>query len=112
MSCSGWSAVLGNDTDGGTPDGYFTKKGGGRVAALEVLIVTGAISNLIREGKTFQIPSMMQVGRAQGMIALNDALGDLVKKGLITADEAMTRSVDKGGMSALLKRGQPGAATA
>jgi Tfp pilus assembly pilus retraction ATPase PilT len=53
---------------------------------------------------------MMQVGRAQGMIALNDALGDLVKKGLITADEAMSRSVDKGGMSALLKRGQPGAA--
>ena len=52
---------------------------------------------------------MMQVGRAQGMIALNDALGDLVKKGLITADEAMSRSVDKGGMSALIKRGQPGA---
>ena len=42
------------------------KIGGGRVAALEVLIVTPAISNLIREGKTFQIPSMMQVGKAVG----------------------------------------------
>ncbi len=80
------------------------KVGGGRVAALEVLLTNGAISNLIREGKTFQIPSMMQVGRAQGMVALNDALGDLVKKGLITADEAIARSVDKGGMATLLKR--------
>ena len=42
------------------------KIGGGRVAALEVLIATGAVSNLIREGKTFQIPSMMQVGKAVG----------------------------------------------
>jgi twitching motility protein PilT len=80
------------------------KVGGGRVAALEILLTNGAISNLIREGKTFQIPSMMQVGRAQGMIALNDALSDLVKKGLITADEALTRSMDKNGMATLLKR--------
>ncbi|HCA59805.1 MAG TPA: type IV pili twitching motility protein PilT, partial [Blastocatellia bacterium] len=50
------------------------KKGGGRVAALEVLIVTPAISNLIREGKTFQIPSAMQTGKTHGMVVLNDAL--------------------------------------
>jgi twitching motility protein PilT len=80
------------------------KVGGGRIAALEVLLTNGAISNLIREGKTFQIPSMMQVGRAQGMIALNDALNELVKKGLITADEALSRAVDKNAMSTLLKR--------
>ena len=80
------------------------KVGGGRVAALEVLLTNGAISNLIREGKTFQIPSMMQVGRAQGMIALNDALGDLVKKGLITPEEALTRSIDKSAMTTLLNR--------
>ena len=42
------------------------KIGGGRIAALEVLIVTSAVSNLIREGKTFQIPSIMQVGKASG----------------------------------------------
>jgi twitching motility protein PilT len=82
------------------------KIGGGRVAALEVLLTNGAISNLIREGKTFQIPSMMQVGRAQGMIALNDALAELVKKGLITAEEAVLRAVDKNGMGTLLKRAQ------
>ena len=45
------------------------KIGGGRVAALEVLIATPAVSNLIREGKTFQIPSMMQVGKAVGMVS-------------------------------------------
>ena len=60
------------------------KIGGGRVAALEVLIVTSAISNLIREAKTFQIQSMMQVGKAVGMVTLNDALMDLVTKKLIT----------------------------
>ena len=80
------------------------KVGGGRVAALEVLIANGAISNLIREGKTFQIPSMMQVGRAQGMVTLNEALMDLVRKNLVTPDEALTRAVDKGGLDALLKR--------
>jgi twitching motility protein PilT len=80
------------------------KIGGGRVAALEVLLTNGAISNLIREGKTFQIPSMMQVGRAQGMVSLNDALADLVKKGLVAPEEAIVRAVDKGGLEALLKR--------
>ena len=80
------------------------KVGGGRVAALEVLLVNSAISNLIREGKTFQINSMMQVGRAQGMVTLNDALGDLVRRGQITPEEALLRAVDKPGMDVLLKR--------
>ena len=81
------------------------KIGGGRVAALEVLLVNTAISNLIREAKTFQIPSMMQVGRAAGMVTLNDALLDLVKKNVITAEEARLKAVDKVGIEGLLKRG-------
>ncbi len=80
------------------------KIGGGRVAALEVLIINSAISNLIREGKTFQIPSMMQVGRAQGMVALNDALMDLVTKKLVEPQEAYLKSVDKAAFEGLLKR--------
>jgi twitching motility protein PilT len=78
--------------------------GGGRVAALEVLIINSAISNLIREAKTFQIPSMMQVGRAQGMVSLNDALMDLVTKKLVEPQEAYLKSVDKAGFEGLLKR--------
>jgi len=80
------------------------KIGGGRVAALEVLIVTQAVSNLIREGKTFQIGSMMQVGKNIGMVSLNDALMELVTKKLVAPDEAYAKAVDKGAMETLLKR--------
>ncbi|HEX8027260.1 MAG TPA: type IV pilus twitching motility protein PilT [Vicinamibacterales bacterium] len=80
------------------------KIGGGRAAALEVLLINSAISNLIREGKTFQIPSMMQVGRAQGMVALNDALMELVTKKLVEPDEAYAKAVDKAAFEGLLKR--------
>src|SRR3984893_9516984 len=83
------------------------KIGGGRVAALEVLIATQAMRNLIRESKTFQIPSMMQVGRAIGMVTLNDALLDLVTRKLVAPDEALAKAIVKGGTGAILKR--PGA---
>jgi twitching motility protein PilT len=81
------------------------KVGGGRVAALEVLIVTPAVSNLIREAKTFQIPSMMQVGKSIGMVSLNDALYDYVQKKLVTPDEAYSKAVDKPAFDGMLKRG-------
>jgi twitching motility protein PilT len=71
------------------------KIGGGRVAAREVLLATGAVSNLIREGKTFQLASIMQTGRGQGMQTLNDALLDLVRKKLILPQEALAKSVAK-----------------
>ncbi len=71
------------------------KKGGGRVAAFEVLYCTNAVSNLIREGKTFQIISAMQTGRKIGMITLTESLVDLVKKGLVEPDEAYRKAVDK-----------------
>jgi twitching motility protein PilT len=80
------------------------KIGGGRAAALEVLIVTSAVSNLIREAKTFQIPSIMQVGKSVGMVSLNDALMDLVTKKLVAPEEAYSKSVDRTGFEALLKR--------
>ncbi len=81
------------------------KKGGGRVAALEVLIVTPAISNLIREGKTFQIGSAMQTGRAHGMIMLNDALYDLVQKDIVEPRDAYLKAVDKTGFESMLTKG-------
>src|SRR5690349_12344736 len=71
------------------------KIGGGRAAALEVLIVTSAVSNLIRESKTFQIQSMMQVGKAVGMVTLNDALIDLVTKKLVAPHEAYARAMGR-----------------
>ena len=81
------------------------KIGGGRAAALEVLIVTPAISNLIREAKTFQIQSMMQVGKAVGMVTLNEALMELVSKKLVAPEEAYAKAVDKPTFETTLKRG-------
>lgn len=81
------------------------KKGGGRVAALEVLIVTPAISNLIREGKTFQIGSAMQTGKAHGMVMLNDALFDLVKKDIVEPRDAYLKAIDKTNFEAMLTKG-------
>ncbi|MCS6886290.1 MAG: type IV pilus twitching motility protein PilT [Blastocatellia bacterium] len=80
------------------------KKGGGRVAALEILLVTPAISNLIREGKTFQIPSVMQTARGIGMVTLNDALIEHVKNGTVAAEEAYVKAVDKSGFKDLCRR--------
>jgi twitching motility protein PilT len=79
------------------------KLGGGRVAAREVLLSIPAVSNLIREGKTFQIPSIMQTNRKSGMITLNDALMELVDAKLVEPKEAYMKSVDKVGFAGALK---------
>ena len=79
------------------------KIGGGRVAAREILLATPAISNLIREAKTFQIPSIIQTSKKLGMLTLNDALLELVEKKLIEPEEAYLKSVEKAGLVASLK---------
>jgi twitching motility protein PilT len=79
------------------------KIGGGRVAALEVLLSNPAVANLIREGKTFQIPSIMQTNRGKGMVLLNEALVDLVQKNIITHQEALMKAVDKATLKTMLK---------
>jgi twitching motility protein PilT len=68
---------------------------GGRLAALEVLVVNFAVSNLIREGKTVQIPGIMQSNKALGMSLLNEELGRMVEAKKITMEEALAASVDK-----------------
>lgn len=64
----------------------------GRVMAQEIMVVNGAIANLIREGKTAQLYSAMQTGAAQGMQTLETALANLYKKNLITAEDALAKS--------------------
>lgn len=68
---------------------------GKRCAALEILAVTPAVSNLIREGKTFQIPSVIQTGRAQGMMLMDQAIQDLLTAGKITREEAYKFAANK-----------------
>jgi twitching motility protein PilT len=62
--------------------------GQGRVTALEILVCNKAVGNLIRDNKTFQIRSVLQTGASQGMCLLDASLADLVKKGIITSEEA------------------------
>lgn len=80
------------------------KVGGGRVAALETLFITPAISNLIREGKNFQIASAMQTGRAYGQRLMNDALVELLQAGTVTPMECYMKCPDKESFMASLKR--------
>ncbi len=78
--------------------------GGGRAAALEVLLCTSSVANLIREGKTFQIPSVMQTARGQGMVTQNDALLDLVKRRVVAPAEAYKKAASKAELKGLLER--------
>lgn len=78
-----------------------TADGNGRVAAFEILHANSAIRALIREGKSHQIPSMIQTSRKIGMITMDDSIFDLYTQGIVTKDEAITFAQDK---TALIKR--------
>jgi len=68
--------------------------GKGRVAALEILVANPAIRNLIREGKNFMIPSVIQTSQQLGMQTLDHTLRELIHKGIITREEALRKALD------------------
>jgi twitching motility protein PilT len=67
----------------------------GRLAAVEILIGVPALAHLIREGKTYQIPSIIQTGRREGMQTMDQAIVDLLKQGVISSEEAYDKCVDR-----------------
>ncbi|MBW1847425.1 MAG: type IV pilus twitching motility protein PilT [Deltaproteobacteria bacterium] len=75
----------------------------GRCVALEILIATAAVRNLIRESKSHQIPSMVQTGKKYGMQLLDDAIMELYNKGWISAEEAYSKANEKQNFRPLLK---------
>jgi twitching motility protein PilT len=75
----------------------------GRCSALEVMVCNPAIANLIRENKTFQIPSIIQVGKKYGMQTLDDAIMEVLQKKWISAEEAYDKCIDKGKFAQFLK---------
>jgi twitching motility protein PilT len=77
--------------------------GTGRVLALEILTNTPAVANVVREAKTFMLPGIIQTGKKQGMQLMDDALAELCKRGLITAEEAIARADQKAEMNMRLK---------
>ncbi|GAA2047344.1 PilT/PilU family type 4a pilus ATPase [Leifsonia soli] len=80
--------------------------GTGRVVATEILMMTPAIANVIREGKTYQIASMMQAGRESGMRTMDQHLAELVNAGVITRRAAMEKAHDKEGITRLIQRAE------
>jgi twitching motility protein PilT len=68
------------------------KKGGGRIAALEIMTGTTAVRNLVREGKIHQIPGTMQVSQKDGMQTMDMALLNLVSRGLVSKEEAQSKT--------------------
>ena len=80
------------------------KIGGGRVAAREIMLGVPALSNLIREGKTFQIPGVIQTSKRLGMITLNDALIEYVNDKVVEPKEAYMKAVEKVGFVNQLKQ--------
>ncbi|MDO9391233.1 MAG: type IV pilus twitching motility protein PilT [bacterium] len=81
--------------------------GQGRVAAHEIMTGTGAVRNLIREGKTYQLQSLIQTSVKQGMCTLNMSLASLFKRKVITLDEALSKSPDPDNLQMIMRSQQP-----
>jgi twitching motility protein PilT len=81
-----------------------TIEGRARVLATEVLVPTSGIRNLIREGKTHQLPTALQTGHQYGMVTMDESLTDLYKRGLIGYEAALSRAVDPGVLKTLIGR--------
>jgi twitching motility protein PilT len=84
------------------------KKAGGVTAAYEMLVVTSAIANLIRENKTYRIPSSIQTGRKYGMQLMDDALFNLWKNGICEEKEVVVRSVNPGELRMKITKAKQG----
>lgn len=81
----------------------------GRIPAIEVMIATPAIRNLIRENKTHQIPSVIQTSGQHSMIAMDQSLRDLYLKGMVTLEEAMMRAINVEELKKMINTPQTGA---
>ena len=77
--------------------------GGGRVSAIEIMVATSALRNLIREGKSYQIYSVIETGHQYGMQAMDRVLADLHRGGQVSFEEAATRAVDRENFQRLVK---------
>lgn len=85
------------------------KSGEGRVVAAEVMFNNDAVASLIRKGKEFQIPTVIAMGRNQGMQLMDQELARLVREDIVEAEEAFARAVDKPGFQALVSGKDPNA---
>lgn len=104
-------SVLSDTIKGVLAQALCRKIGGGRVAAIETLVVSYAIANMIREGKTHQLASAMATSKATGNVLLNDALAQLVNAGQVEYEEALLKAIDKADLARRCNKPAPGATT-
>lgn len=95
--------LLGNTLEAVISQQLLPKLGGGRVAALEIMLGIPAIRNLIREGKTHQMYSVIETNSTVGMVTMDRSLADHFKSGMVAYEECLARSVDKDSFSRLAK---------
>ncbi|HRJ26151.1 MAG TPA: type IV pilus twitching motility protein PilT [Fimbriimonadaceae bacterium] len=95
--------LLGNTIEGVVSQQLIPKLGGGRVAAIEIMLGTPAIKNLIREGKTHQMYSVIETSAKQGMQTMDRSLSDHFRNGSCSYEECLMRAVDKETFSRLAK---------
>lgn len=97
--------LLGNTLEGVISQQLLPRLGGGRKAALEIMLGTPAIKNLIREGKTHQMYSVIETSAQLGMQTMDRSLSDLFKNGYCSYEECLMRAVDKENFARLAKGG-------
>ncbi|HPN67695.1 MAG TPA: type IV pilus twitching motility protein PilT [bacterium] len=94
--------ILANVLEGVVSQRLLKKKGGGRIAACEIMTGNMAVKALIREGKAHQLPGVIQTSAADGMISLDKSLADLVKKGIIDLNDALMWAIDQENLKTLI----------
>lgn len=97
--------MLSNTLEAVVAQQLLPRMGGGRVAAIEVLIATSAVRNLIREGKTFQIHSIIETGAQFGMQGMDKMLADLHRAGQVAYQDALCRAIDPENFTRFLQGG-------
>src|SRR5205085_1037268 len=97
-------ALLATTLRGVVAQALCLRQGHPRVAAFEVMMGTSSVANLIREGKTYQLESLIAAGRKEGMVTLNESLSALATKKLISPQEAYNRSINRSDIKPLLAR--------
>ncbi|HLO97049.1 MAG TPA: hypothetical protein VK171_00525, partial [Fimbriimonas sp.] len=95
--------LLGNTIEGIVAQQLLPKLGGGRIASIEVMLGTSAIKNLIREGKTHQMYSIIEMSGGVGMQTMDRALSDIYRAGIVSFEECATRAIDKDTFARLAK---------
>lgn len=97
--------LLGNTIEGIVSQQLLPRLGGGRKASFEIMLGVPAVKNLIREGKTHQMYSVIETSAQMGMLTMDRSLADLFKNGYCSYEECMMRAVDKETFARLAKGG-------